>query len=187
MDCHVALQLRLESDVQLFEGTVDRFTFRLFLGGVFSLPENMRPTPLEVATEGRIRRPPVTDDRSREVLAEDFRGNITSTTLPDRVQRVFLGGERPDPRLFAVAFDASLVNVDNVGLLDLAANLLVLTATGARSALGRVPRRRARELQSMQLLEAISDLPVGEVVVIPGQSAWAMTFTPDCPSSEQSG
>jgi len=37
----------------------------------------MCPTPLEIAAEGRISRPPVTDDRSREVLAEDFRGNIT--------------------------------------------------------------------------------------------------------------
>ena len=102
----------------------------------------MRPTPLEVAAEGRICRPPITDDRSREVLAEDFCGNITSSTLPDRVQRVVLGGERPDPCLFTVSFDSSLVNVDNVGLLYLVADLLVLTATGARSALGRVPRGR---------------------------------------------
>ena len=127
----------------------------------------MRPTPLEVAAEGRIRRPASTDDRSREVLAEDFRGNITSSTLPDRVQRVVLSGERPDPRLFSVAFDLSLVNVDNVGSLDLVADLLVLTATGARSALGRVPCRRARQLQSVELFEAVADLPVGKAVVVP--------------------
>lgn len=83
----------------------------------------MRPTPLE----GQIRRPVITDDRSREVLAENFRGNTTSLTLPDRVQRVVLGGERPDPRLYAVLFDPGLVNMDNIGLLDLVADLLILT------------------------------------------------------------
>ena len=71
----------------------------------------MRPTPLEVAAEGRICRPAITDDRSREVLAEDFFGNIASATFSDCIQRVVLGRERPDPRLFAVAFDSSLVNV----------------------------------------------------------------------------
>jgi len=63
------------------ESAVDRFAFCLFFSCVFSLPQNMCPTPLEIAAEGRISRPPVTDDRSREVLAEDFRGNITPTTL----------------------------------------------------------------------------------------------------------
>ena len=91
----------------------------------------MRSIPLEVATEGRICRPAITHDCSREVLAEDFRGNITSSTLPDRIQRVVLGSERPDPRLLAVSFDSGFVNVDNVGLLDLAADLFVFTATGA--------------------------------------------------------
>ena len=103
----------------------------------------MRPTTLEIAAEGRIYRPTITDDRSREVLTEDFFGNIASATFSDCIQRVVLGRERPDPRLFAVAFDSSLVSVNNVGLFDLVADLLVLVATGARSALGRVPRRLA--------------------------------------------
>ena len=81
-----------------------------------------------------------------------------------------LGSERPDPCLLAVSFDSGLVNVDNVGLLDLAADLFVFTATGARSALGRVPRGRARQLQSVELLEAVADLPVGKAVVVPRES-----------------
>jgi hypothetical protein len=40
-------------------------------------------------------------------------------------------------------FDPLSTTVDNVSLLDLAADLLVFTATGARSALGRVPCGRA--------------------------------------------
>jgi hypothetical protein len=47
--------------------------------------------------------------------------------------------------LVTAAFHASFINVDDVSILDLAANLFVLAATGARSALGRVPRGRARE------------------------------------------
>jgi len=43
--------------------------------------QNMCPTPLEIAAEGRINRPPVTDDRSREVLAEDFRGASSHDSL----------------------------------------------------------------------------------------------------------
>jgi hypothetical protein len=160
---------------------VDRFAFCLLLGGVFSLPENVRPTSLEVAAKSWVRRPPVTDDRSREVLAEDFCGNITPSTLPDRVQRMVLGGERSDPRLFAVAFDSSLVNVDNVGLLDLAANLLVLTATGARSALGRIPRRRTRQFQFVELLKAVADLPVGKAVIVPGECCLYDDVHPELP------
>ncbi len=102
----------------------------------------MRPAPLEVAAEGRIRRPAIIDNCSREVLAEDFRRNITLLILPDRVQRVVLGGERPDPRLLAVVFDSSLVNVDSVGLLNLAADALVL-----------------------RLVEAVTDTPFAEFVV----------------------
>lgn len=127
----------------------------------------MCPTPLKLLAEGWIRRPPIADDRSREVLAEDFRGNIASATLPDRVQRVFLRGERPDPRLFAVSFDSGLVNVDNVGLLNPSADGLIFTAIGARSALGRMPHGRGRQLQAVQLLEAVADLQIGETVIIP--------------------
>ncbi len=87
----VGLQPSLESDVQLFEITVDRDRLVLLRGRVFSFSENVCPAPLEIAAEGRIGRPSVTNDRSREVLTEDFRGNITPTTLSDRVQRV-LGG-----------------------------------------------------------------------------------------------
>ncbi len=57
-------------------------------------------------------------------------------------ERVLLGPERPDPCLLTVPLDAGFVNVDDVGILDLPTNLLVLAATGARSALGRVPRGR---------------------------------------------
>ena len=76
-----------------------------------------------------------------EVLAEDFRGNITSATLSDCVQRVLVRPERPDPRLFAITLDAGFVDMDDVRVLNLLADPLVFTATGARSALGRVPRR----------------------------------------------
>ena len=141
----------------------------------------MRLIPLEGAAEGRIRRPAITDDRSREVLAEDFRGNITSSTLSDRVQRVVLGGERPNPHLFTVAFDSCLVNVDNVGLLDLASDLFVFTATGARSALGRVPRGRSRQLQAVELFEAVGDLPVGKAVIIPRQRRLCNDVHPELP------
>jgi hypothetical protein len=122
---------------------VYRFTFCLLLSGIFSLSQNMLPTPLEIAIKRRIRRPAITDDRSREVLAEDFFRNITSMTLLDYVQCVTLGDERPDPRLFAGASDSGLVDVDNVSLLYLAADAFVFAATGARGALGRVPRGRA--------------------------------------------
>jgi len=127
----------------------------------------MCPTPLKRFAEGWIRRPPIADDRSREVLAEDFRGNIASATLPDRVERVLFRGERPNPRLFAVSFDSSLVYVDNVSLLNPLADLFVFIATGACSALGCVPRGRGRQLQAVQLLEAVADLPIGETVIIP--------------------
>jgi hypothetical protein len=69
--------------------------------------------------------------------------------------------------LLTVAFAARFVDVNHLSILDLATDLLGLAATGARSALGRVPRGRAREFQSVQLLEAISDLPVGKAVIVP--------------------
>jgi len=53
--------------------------------------------------------------------------------------------ERPDPRLLTLAFDPGFVNMNDLCLLDLSSNLFVFAATGARSALGRVPRGRARE------------------------------------------
>jgi len=59
--------------------------------------------------------------------------------------------------------------VNNISLLDLVADLFVFTANGVRGALGRVPRGRARQLQSVQLLEAISDLPVRKPVFVPRQ------------------
>jgi hypothetical protein len=42
--------------------------------------------------------------------------------------------------LFTLAFDTGFVNVNNLCLLNLSSNLFVFAATGARSALGRVPR-----------------------------------------------
>jgi len=48
--------------------------------------------------------------------------------------------------LFTLSFDTGFVNVNDLCLLNLAADLFVFAATGARSALGRVPRGRAREL-----------------------------------------
>jgi len=107
----------------------------------------MRPTPLEIAAEDVLRRPSVTNDRSREVLAEDFRGNTTPTALSDPVQRVFGRPKRPDPRLLTVAFEACFVDMNHVSLLDLLTELLVLAATGARSALGRMPGGRAGEFE----------------------------------------
>jgi hypothetical protein len=70
-NCQVALQTRLESAVKLFERPIDRLAFRLLFRGVFSFPENMRSTTLEVYDEGRIRRPAIIDDCYREVLVEN--------------------------------------------------------------------------------------------------------------------
>jgi len=88
---------RLETGVPLFEGAVARFPFRLLFGGFLNFPKDICPTSLEIAAEGRIRRPTIIDNHSREILPKDFRGNIASSTLSDCVQRVFLGGERPGP------------------------------------------------------------------------------------------
>src|SRR5699024_12422056 len=94
----------------------------------------------EIPAEGWIRCPAVTDDGSVEVLSEDFFGHVTAAALADSVQRVLVGAERPDPGLLSIELVAGFVHVDHVSLLDLGANVLVLAATGARSALGRVPR-----------------------------------------------
>ncbi len=48
---------------------------------VFGSSEKMCPAPLKIIAERWIRHPPIGDDRSREVLAEDFRGNITFASL----------------------------------------------------------------------------------------------------------
>ena len=82
------------------------------------------------------------------------------TTLSDGIQRMLVRPERPVPCLLAVSFDAGFVHIDDIGVLNPAANLFVLTATVARSALGRVPRGRGREFQSVELLEAVGDLPM---------------------------
>jgi hypothetical protein len=89
--------------------------------------------------------------------------------------------ERPDPCLLAVSFDAGFVHIDDIGVLNLAANLFVLTATGARSALGRVPRGRGREFQSVELLEAIGDLPIGKTVFVPRESRLRDDVHPELP------
>jgi hypothetical protein len=135
-------------------------------GYVFSFSENVRPAALKVPAEGWIRCPAVTDDGSVEVLSEDFFGHVTAAALANSVQRLLVGAERPEPKLLSIELVSCLVDVDHVGLLDLGTDLLVLAATGARSALGRAPCGRGRELQSVELLEAIGDLPVGKSMLV---------------------
>jgi hypothetical protein len=141
----------------------------------------VRPAPLEVPAEGWIGCPAVTDDDSVEVLSEDFFGNVTSSTLPNSVQRVLIGTERSDPDLLPVELVACFVDVDHVGLLDLSTNLVVLAATGARSALGRAPRGRRRKLQSVKLLEAVSDLPVGKPMPVLREGCLSDDVHPELP------
>jgi hypothetical protein len=162
----VGLQPRLETDVHLLERPVDRFCFRVIIGYILSLSQNVRPAPLEVPAEDWIRRPAVTYDGSIEVLSEDFFGNVTAAAFADSIQRMQVGAERPEPDLLPIELVSCLVDVNHVGLLDLGTDLLVLAATGARSALGRAPRGRRRKLQSVELLETISDLPVGKSMLV---------------------
>jgi len=77
----VGLQPRLETDEHLIEIPIHRFCLLVVTRSVFGFPEKMCPAPLKITAERWIRRPPIADDRSREVLAEDFCGNITPTTL----------------------------------------------------------------------------------------------------------
>jgi hypothetical protein len=141
--CWVGLQSGLEIDEHLFERAVDWLRLIVVGGEIFSLLENVCPTPLEVAAESRIRRPSIANDCSREVLAQDFCGNITSLCFSDGIQRVLGCSKCPDPHLHIFPFDAGFVNVDDSSVL----NLFVLPATGARSALDRVPRGRACQYQ----------------------------------------
>jgi hypothetical protein len=67
--------------------------------------------------------------------------------------------------LLTVAFDACFVDVDYLSLLNLLTDLLVLAATDARSALGRVPRGRAREFKLIELLDSVSDLSIRESMI----------------------
>jgi hypothetical protein len=115
----------------------------VIVGHIFSLSQDVRPAPLEITGEGWIGRPAVTDDGSVEVLAEDFFGNVTAATFADSVQRLLVGSECPDPDLLTIELVAGFIDVNHISLLDLRTNLLVLTATGARRALGRAPRGRA--------------------------------------------
>jgi len=69
--------------------------------------------------------------------------------------------------------------VDNVGLLNPLADLF--TATGARGALGRVPRGRGGQPQSVKLLEAVTDLPVGKAVIVPRQRRLCDDVHPELP------
>jgi len=66
-------------------------------------------------------------------------------------------------------------------LLDLSTNLVVLAATGARSVLGRVPRGCGRELQSVKLLEAVSDLPVKKPMLILREGCLSDGVHPELP------
>jgi hypothetical protein len=64
--------------------------------------------------------------------------------------------------------------MDNIGFLDLLADLLVFTATGVRTALGRVLRGRSRKFQSVDLLESVIKLTNDDIVFPPEN--WAATF-----------
>jgi len=73
--------------------------------------------------------------------------------------------ECPDPRLITVKFDACFVDVNHADILDILTDLLVLTSTGVRSALGRVPRGYTREFEFVQLLESVSNLSLRTAVI----------------------
>ena len=71
--------------------------------------------------------------------------------------------------------------MDNVSLLDLTADLFVFTVTGARSALGRVPRACVRELQSVELLEAVTDLSIGKTMIVSRECCLCDNVHPELP------
>jgi hypothetical protein len=133
---------------------VDWFAYQLLLGGVFGRPKNMCPAPLEIVTEGGIGCPSIANDCSREVLAEDFCKNITTTTFPEGVERVAFCPERPNPRLFTISFDTGFINVDDFSITNLLSDSFVFTATGACNAINRVPRGRIHEIQSVELFQS---------------------------------
>jgi len=56
--------------------------------------------------------------------------------------------------------------VNDISVLNVLADLFVLTATGARSALGRVPRGRAGHGKTVQLIEALGNLAIGQAVLV---------------------